>query len=127
MNKLVIIGNLSTDVELRSTTSGKTVCNFNVAVNRRYKQDGQPDADFFRVSAWDGLAENCAKYLAKGRKVAVIGSVSVRTWESNGHHGATLEVNAQDIEFLSPRQDTDHQSGMTKVSTDDNPFEDRPY
>ena len=80
MNKLVIIGNVSNIPELRTTPNGKTVCNFNVAVNRRKKVEGQPDADFFRVSAWRQLGENCAKFLAKGRKVCVVGPVSVRTY-----------------------------------------------
>ena len=79
MNRLTIIGNLTAEPELRSTPNGKSVCNFTVAVNRRNKIEGQPDADFFRVSAWNQLGENCAKYLAKGRKVCVVGAVSVRS------------------------------------------------
>ena len=82
MNKLFIVGNLTRDPELRSTPSGDSVCDFTVAVNRRGRRDAQgtqPEADFFRVSAWRQLGENCAKYLAKGRKVAVTGSVRVRT------------------------------------------------
>lgn len=106
MNRLTIIGNLTGEPELRTTPSGKSVCNFSVAVNRRNKVEGQPDADFFRVSAWNQLGENCGKYLSKGRKVAVIGSVSIRTYETqNGKHGATMEVMAQEVEFLSPREE----------------------
>ena len=117
MNLLTIIGNLTGDPELRSTTSGKSVCSFTVAVNRRKKVEGQPDADFFRVSAWNALAENCAKYLAKGKKVSVTGSVSVRTYETqNGEHRASLEVMAQDCEFLSPRGESiDKETGYQKV------------
>ena len=131
MNKLTIIGNLTSEPELRTTPSGKNVCNFSVAVNRRNKAEGQPDADFFRVSAWNQLGENCSKYLAKGRKVAVIGSVSVRTYETqNGKHGASLEVLAQEVEFLSSRNENiDQKSGMTRVEPDDLPFntDDLPY
>ena len=79
MNKLAIIGNLTRDVELRTTQSGKSVANFTVAVNRRAKPGEKAEADFFRVSVWDKQAETCQKYLAKGRKVCVIGSVSVST------------------------------------------------
>ena len=118
MNKLIIIGNLTNDPELRTTTTGKNVCTFSVAVNRRNRQINQPDADFFRVSAWNALGENCAKYLAKGKKVCVIGEVSLHTYESNGKHGASIEVMAQDVEFLSPRTEIDPQSGMEKVSVD---------
>lgn len=125
----MIIGNLTNEPEMRTTTSGKNVCSFTVAVNRRNKVEGQPDADFFRVSAWSGLADNCAKYLTKGKKVAVIGSVSIHTYETQkGDHRASMDVLAQDVEFLSPRQDNvDKQSGMTKVQDNDNPFDEIPY
>ena len=106
MNKVFIVGNLTRDPELRSTRDGISVCSFTVAVNRRQRnaEAGQPEADFFRVSAWRGLGENCAKYLAKGRKVAVTGSVSVSTYTGNdGTFRASLEVMADDVEFLTPR------------------------
>ena len=108
MNKLFIVGNLTRDPELRTTSSGISVCSFTVAVNRRRSANSaannQPDADFFRVSAWRQLGENCSKYLAKGRKVAVTGSVSVSTFQGqDGTTRATLEVNADDVEFLSPK------------------------
>ena len=134
MNRLMIIGNLTNDPELRTTPAGKSVCNFSVAVNRRNRVEGQPDADFFRVSAWNQLGENCGKYLAKGRKVAVVGSVSIRTYETQaGKHGATLEVMAQEVEFLFNKQENvDQKSGMEKVNPADNPFDqqaqmDLPY
>ncbi|MBQ7455809.1 MAG: single-stranded DNA-binding protein [Clostridia bacterium] len=106
MNKLFIIGNLTRDPELRSTRDGISVCSFTVAVNRRVRnaEAGQPEADFFRVTAWRQLGENCAKYLSKGRKVGVTGSVSVSTYTGNdGNTRASLDVTADDVEFLSPR------------------------
>jgi single-strand DNA-binding protein len=109
MNKLTIIGNLTRDPELRVTPNGVNVCDFSVAVNRRLtaqqKANGQQqEADFFRVTAWRELGENCSKYLAKGRKVAVIGPVSVRTYTGNdGVTRASLEVTADEVEFLTPR------------------------
>ena len=130
MNRLTIIGNLTNDVELRTTQDGISVCSFSVAVNRRNKKEGQPDADFFRVTAWRGLGESCAKYLTKGKKVAVIGSVSLHTYQTqNGKHGASMEVLASDVEFLSPRSESvDAQSGMTKVEPDDLPEQfETPY
>ena len=105
MNSLHIIGNLTRDPELRTTPSGKNVCSFDVAVGRRKKVEGQPEADYFRVNAWNGLADICAKYLAKGRKVAVIGSISLSKREKDGKFFASLEVFAEDVEFLSPKQD----------------------
>lgn len=116
MNKLFIIGNLTRDPELRTTTNGKSVCTMTIAVNRRQKREGQPDADFFRVSVWDAMGENCAKYLSKGKKVAVTGSVSSRAYVGDdGVARAQMEVSAQDVEFLSPRD------GFTQVDVD-NPF-----
>ena len=132
MNKLTIIGNLTKAPELRHTQDGTPVCGFTVAVNRPKSNSNQnPPPDFFNVNAWRGLGENCAKYLDKGRKVCVIGRVSLRTWESNGKNGATLEVFAEDVEFLSPRESApapeapapvDAQTGFVVAETDDLPF-----
>lgn len=107
MNKLTIIGNLTRDPESRTTATGSTVCSFTVAVNRRRSQNSnQPEADFFRVSAWNAVGENCQRYLAKGRKVAVVGRVSVSTYQGqDGTTRASLDVMAEDVEFLSSRSD----------------------
>ena len=117
MNKLTIIGNLTRDPELRTTSAGVNVCSFTVAVNRRGRRDdqsGQPEADFFRVTAWRQLADICSKYLAKGRKVCVIGPVSVRTYQANdGTTRASLEVTADEVEFLSSRNDAEAAGGYT--------------
>jgi len=89
---------------------GKTVCNFTVAVNRRKTQNNQqPEADFFRVSAWNKLGENCMKYLAKGRKVCAVGPVSVRTYQAqDGTTRANMEVTAEEVEFLSSGGNAEH-------------------
>ena len=98
MNQLTIIGNLTRDPETRSTKDGDSVTNFTVAVNR-----SSGDADFFRVACWGNLGENCAKYLSKGKKVAVIGSVYASAYaDSEGNPAASLEVSAARVEFLSP-------------------------
>ncbi len=130
MNKLVIIGNLTRDPESRTTQSGVTVCSFTVAVNKRVAPGDHPEADFFRVSAWRQLGENCQQYLAKGRKVCVVGPVSVSSYE--GKEGGTrfsLEVNAQDVEFLTPRGEQTPASaesaakqGYAEAAGDDLPF-----
>lgn len=129
MNKLFIVGNLTNAPELRTTQAGKTVCTFGVAVNRRHSANGE--ADFFRVSAWNALGENCHKYLAKGRKVAVTGQVSVSTYKaSNGEARASLEVMADDVEFLSPKQEQQAEpntanavkSGYVEVTDDELPW-----
>ena len=144
MNKLFIIGNLTRDPELRTTAAGDSVCSFSVAVNRRGRRDnqgGQPEADFFRVTAWRALGENCSKFRSKGRKVAVTGSVRVSTYQAqDGTTRASLEVQADDVEFLSPRGEGEGASsgyapaasaapaaepasaGFTAVETDELPF-----
>ena len=80
MNKVFLIGNLTRDPEMRSTQAGIPVCNFSIAVNRRFRnqQTGQQETDFFNIVAWRQLAELCSRYLAKGRKVAVTGSIQTR-------------------------------------------------
>ena len=132
MNHLTIIGNLVKDPELRTTSTGLSVCSFTVAVNRKKTKDGQQETDYFNVTAWRERGETCAKYLSKGKKVSVVGPVSVRTWESNGKHGASLEVTAEEVEFLSPRSEAqpsqpepqvDKQTGFQQVETDELPFE----
>lgn len=105
MNKLTIIGNLTRDPETRTTGSGDTVCNFTVAVNKR-TNSGHPEADYFRVSAWNKLGENAQRFLAKGKKVAVVGPVSVQSYEAKDGGGMRfqLAVMAESVEFLSPRE-----------------------
>lgn len=133
MNKIFIIGNLCKDPELRSTSAGIPVCTFTVAVNRRKAgaEAGQPEADFFRVSAWRQLGENCNRFLAKGRKVGVVGTLTLQNYTGNdGQQRASLEVQADEVEFLSPKGErsdpvdvaVDKQSGMVVVGQDDLPF-----
>lgn len=129
MNKLTIIGNVTRDPETRTTSNGKNVCSFTVAVNSRKSEK----ADFFRVSAWDKKAELCQQYLAKGRKVAVMGPVSVSVYQSNsGETRADMNVNADEVEFLSRNENGSDETaapapapakGYTDVTND----EDLPF
>ena len=111
MNKIILIGNLVRDPELRTTPNGYNVCEFTIAVNRRGRgqqqgEGSQNEADFFRITAWRQLGENCKNYLAKGRKVFVSGPLSCRTYTANdGTTRVSLEVTADDVEFLSSRND----------------------
>ena len=103
MNKLMIIGNLTRDPERRTLQDGTPLCVFTVAVNRRRAGNGDKDqVDYFRVTAWNGTGDACAKYLTKGRKVCVTGPVSANAYAGqDGQARASLEVNAQEVEFLS--------------------------
>ena len=105
MNKIYLIGNLTRDPEMRSTSTGIPVCNFSIAVNRRKRADGQQETDFFNIVAWRQLAELCSRYLAKGRKVAVSGSIQTRTYEAqDGSKRSAFDIVADEVEFLSSAQ-----------------------
>ena len=105
MNKTFIIGNLARDPELANTTNGVSVCRFTVAVSRR---DADKTADFFNCIAWRELGNVVAKYLKKGKKVAVVGRLQNRTYEdSEGVKRFVTEIVAEDIEFLSAAETTD--------------------
>ena len=111
MNKVFLIGNLTRDPETRTTQSGTTVCSFTIAVNRRMKQDGQQETDFFNIVAWRQLGELCQKYLSKGRKCAVTGRIQTRSYEAkDGSKRTAWDIVAEEVEFLSPvGQSTGHQ------------------
>ncbi len=139
MNKITLIGNLTNDPDVRSTPSGVTVCTFTIAVNRRFaSQGGERQTDFFRINAWRQLGDTCARYLSKGRKVAVIGELQARTYEAkDGTTRMSLDVSADEVEFLTPKSADDSGSGysaprpqanaqdlagFTDISSDDLPF-----
>ncbi len=105
MNKIFIIGNLTHDPETRTTTGGVSVCSFSVAVTRRFaSQGGERQTDYFRVNAWRQLGETCQKFLAKGRKVAVVGELQARTYEAkDGATRVSLDISADEVEFLTPK------------------------
>lgn len=102
MNKCVLVGNLVRDPELTQTPSGISVCKFTLAVNRNYTNaNGERDADFINIVTWRGLAENCGKYLAKGKKVAVCGSLQTSGYEDkDGNKRYRTDVVADEVEFL---------------------------
>ncbi len=102
MNKCVLVGNLVLDPELTQTPSGISVCKFTLAVNRNYTNaNGERDADFINIVTWRGLAENCGKYLVKGKKVAVCGSLQMSSYEDkDGNKRYRTDVVADDVEFL---------------------------
>ena len=126
MNKITLIGNLTADPVLRATQSGTSVCQFTLAVNRRFSgPDGQKQTDFFRVMAWRGLADTCAKYLAKGRKAAVIGELQARTYEAkDGTTRLSLDVSADEVEFLSPKEEEKPEERPAANPVDPNTFPD---
>ncbi len=105
MNKVFLVGNLTRDPELSVTPSGVAVCRFAIAVSRDYANaDGTRETDFFNITVWRGRAENCGKYLKKGNKVAVVGSLQNRSYEDkDGIKRNVTDIVANEIEFLTPK------------------------
>ena len=103
MNKCILVGNLTRDPELTQTTSGVSMCRFTIAVNRTYANaNGEREADFINIVTWRGLAENCGKYLSKGRKVAVCGQIQTRSYDDkDGNRRYATDVVADDVEFIN--------------------------
>lgn len=102
MNKVQLVGRLTKDPELRTTGTGKSVCSFSLAVDRRYKQDGQPTADFFSITAWGRQAEVIEQYLAKGRQIAIAGRLQSRSYDAkDGTKRYVTEIVLEEFDFIS--------------------------
>jgi single-strand DNA-binding protein len=119
MNRVILIGNLTRDPELTTTTSGVSICRFSLAVSRRYtNSEGERETDFINVVVWRGLAENCHKFLRKGSKAAVTGSLQTRNYDAqDGTKRYVTEVVADEVEFVGARTTGDDQIGGEDQST----------
>ncbi|KEI18223.1 single-stranded DNA-binding protein [Clostridium haemolyticum] len=105
MNRVVLIGRPTKDPELQFTPgAGKAVTKFILAVNRRYKKDGQPEADFLPIVVWGKIAENTANYVRKGSKIGVSGSIRTRSYEAkDGNKRYITEIVADEVQFLDSK------------------------
>lgn len=126
INRVILIGNLTKDPELRTTNSGVSVCTFSIAVNRKNKNaSGERQSDFFNIVAWRGLGELCGKYLMQGKKVCITGELQNRTYEAkDGTKRYITEIIADDVEFLSPKGEAKETPDVStfEESTDELPF-----
>ena len=141
MNKAILIGNLANDPESRTTQSGIAQCTFRLAVQRRFANaQGVREADFIPIVCWRQTAELCSRYLSKGRKVAVEGSIQTRSYDAqDGTKRYVTEIIADNVEFLSSRDEGGHSDysapapaprqsapanngGFTEVDDDELPF-----
>ena len=105
-NKVILIGNLVEDPELKQTPSGVAVTNFRIAVSRRFKKDGEQDADFISIVAWRNTAEFVNRYFTKGKSILVCGSLQSRSWkDKDGNNRSTLEVVADEVSFVDRKTD----------------------
>ena len=121
LNKVMVIGNLGADPEMRYTANGSAVTEFRVASTRRFKRDEEPteETEWFRVVTWNRLAEVCSQYLTKGRLVYVEGRLRTRNWEGqDGVTRYTTEVIAHEVKFLG-RSNGDGGGGVPSAATDD--------
>ncbi len=127
MNKVELLGRLTKDPETRFTSNNNTlVCSFTLAVNRRFKQEGQAEADFINIVAWSKTGEFCSKYFTKGQQVAVCGRLNTRSYEDkDGKKVFVTEVIAEEVYFADSKKGDakPDENGMTTVEDDPNlPF-----
>ena len=131
MNRFFGIGRATATPELEQTNSGVAYTRFGIAIDRNYKdQDGEKITDFLNVVAWRGLAENCAKYIEKGRQIAVVGTVNTRTYTGqDGVKRTVTEIVADNVEFLGSASKTADKPNsrpkideLREIEDDDLPF-----
>ena len=129
MNKVFLVGNLTRDPELSTVgANNASVCKFGLAVNRRV--GGNQETDFYNITAWRALGENCAKFIKKGSKVAIIGDIQIRNYEDKeGNKRTSVDVNATEVEFLNRKEETPSSSydqtnnvEMKPITDDSLPF-----
>ena len=109
MNKCILVGNLTKDPELSTTSNGVSVCRFTIAVSRRYSNaEGERETDFLNIIVWRNLGENCHKFLKKGSKVGVVGNIQNRSYDAtDGTKRYVTEIVAEEVEFLSTKTSDD--------------------
>lgn len=126
MNKAILIGNLTKDPELTQTTSGISVCRFTLAIQRKFtNSDGERETDFINIVVWRNLADNCHKYLKKGSKAAVTGTIQTRSYDAqDGTKRYVTEVVAEEVEFVGSKangaEEKEDISKLEPIKEDDN-------
>lgn len=129
LNRIVVIGRLTKDPELRTTSNGVAVATFTVAVDRQYKtQNGEKETDFIPVVVWRGLAETCKKYLSKGNMAAIDGRLQIRNYENDkGERRTIAEIVAENVQFITPKGNTREDSNSASFDPNfDEPGEIKP-
>jgi len=124
MNSFNCIGNLTRDVDLAETKNGTAVAKFDVAVARKYDRE---KTDYFKIVVWKELAELCGKYLSKGKKVYISGRLEPREYEKDGVKRIVVEIIANEVEFLTPKTDSEQSKGKPKLEAYDDENSDSPF
>jgi len=136
VNKAILMGRLTADPEMRHTTTGKSVCTFRLAVNRRFVRQGEEQqADFFPIVAWEKIGEFCNNYFRKGQQVAIVGRIQTRTWDDpEGNKRYITEIVAEEAHFADSKNssttdnnnynasNTQDTGGFYPVEDDELPF-----
>ena len=117
MNKVYLIGNLTRDPEVSETSTGVPYCRFSIAVNRNFTNaDGNREADFFNIIVWRGQAEPCGRFLKKGSKIALVGSLQNRSYEDkDGGKRTVTDIVASEVEFLTTNRAEDEEQEVKPV------------
>lgn len=124
INNVTLIGRLCSDVELRTTNSGKSVANFRVAVDRSYSKGDNKQTDFITIVAWESTADFISKYFSKGSMIALRGEIQTRSYEdNNGNKRVAVEVLAKEVSFCGGKNDNAPTQVPTSVSAAPNDFE----
>lgn len=134
VNKVILLGNIGRDPEVRSTQGGSTICNLNLATSRRVKKgdNWENETEWHRVVLFGKTAENAGKYLKKGSTVYIEGRIQTRKWQDkNGQDRYSTEIIGEEMRFVGARQDAeqrDHRSsGRDESTTEPPPYEDVPF
>lgn len=125
LNKVALVGRLTKDPEVRYTSDNQTaIAKFTIAVDRTFKRDGQPSADFIPIVVFGKSAENCGKYIKKGRMVAVSGRIQTRNWDDqDGKRHYVTEVISDEVDFLDKPKDSGQAAGSGTTEGDFHPCE----
>ena len=128
MNKVELIGRLTKDPEIRYTQSNTPVANYTIAVNRRFKKEGEQEADFINCISWSKSAEFVEKHFKKGQQVGVVGRIQTRTYEDNGQKRYITEIITEELYFADSKKEEpvdvtdDIYEGTMTGEDDDLPF-----
>ena len=125
INNVTLVGRLTADPNLRYTQSGTAVCSFTLAVNRQFKSEGQPDADFINCVVWKKAAEHLANYQKKGNQIGVTGRIQTRSYDGDNGKVFVTEVVAENVQFLDPKGSggsNQQQNNKPNTKVNDDPF-----
>ena len=118
MNKVIVLGRLTKDPEIRATPTGHTVCNFSLAVNRNYTRGEERPVDFFNIVTWNKTADFCKNYFSKGQQVCLVGRLQTRNWDdAEGKRHYATEIVADEVYFADKRRDSGSEYGSRPAAT----------